>query len=289
MPETMRAAAKINLYLKVAARRPDGYHELRTLFLPLAAPADELAWAVTGTAGIELDAAGADTGNPADNLVVRAARLYAERAGLASAWRFRLDKRIPVAAGMGGGSADAAAALLLLNRHFGRFAAAGLRELALKLGADVPFFLDPRPALASGVGDRIEAVLPVRKTFALLIAAPGFPVSAKWAYTHLDPRRIGVGDDGKAAQLTAALAAGDADGIAAHLHNDLAFALYDKFPLLGLLRRALLDAGAPGAEITGSGPTLFAVFRDDAARDGAMAALRARFGGAVRIEPAEML
>jgi 4-diphosphocytidyl-2-C-methyl-D-erythritol kinase len=289
MPESMRAAAKINLYLKVAARRPDGYHELRTIFLPLAAPADDLAWAITGVAGIELAAAGADTGDPADNLIVRAARLYAERAGLPPAWRFRLDKRIPVAAGMGGGSADAAAALLLLNRHFGRFDAAGLRELALKLGADVPFFLEPRPALASGVGDRIDAVLPVRKTFALLIAAPGFPVSAKWAYTHLDPCRIGVGDDGKAEQLTAALAAGDAAGIAANLHNDLAFALYDKFPLLGILRRALLDAGAPGAEITGSGPTLFAVFRDDADRDGAMAALRVRFGGAVRIEPAEML
>lgn len=262
----MRIPAKINLYLKVTAKRPDGYHEIRSLFLPLADIADELTLC-DGDDGLELAVAGLPVSNVEDNLVCRAARRYAERAGIAPHWRFSLTKRIPVAAGMGGGSADAAAALRLLQKRYGALADEELHELAAGLGADVPFFLNPRPGFATGIGERFAPLEGPVRTPPLLLVNPRFPVSARWAYTHLDPARIGDDDSGRAEALAAGLMAGDPDAVARAVHNDLAAALYRKFPLLTLLREFLIRHGALQAEITGSGPTLYAVCPSIAVRD----------------------
>ena len=271
----MRCPAKVNLFLKVTGKRPDGYHTLKTLFLPFDGVADELSLA-DGPAGVRCTVAGAEL---PDNLVCRAAKAYAECAGIAPAWEFALEKHIPVAAGLGGGSSDAAGALKLLNARYGKFSADELAEIAVKLGADVPFFLDPRPAWATGIGEELRP-LTVVPDLPLVVVNPGFPVSAKWAYTHLAPARIGPADKVRTAALEKALTSGDARGVAETLHNDLEYALYDKFPLLVILRDFMLAHGALGVIVSGSGSSLFGVCADFSAVHALSAALSETFADA---------
>ena len=268
----MRCPAKVNLFLKVTGKRPDGYHMLETLFLPFDGVADSLTLA-DGPAGVRCTVAGAEL---PDNLVCRAAEAYAERAGIAPAWEFALEKHIPVAAGLGGGSSDAAGTLKLLNARYGKFSADELAEIAVKLGADVPFFLDPRPAWATGIGEELRPLTAV-PDLPLVVVNPGFPVSAKWAYTHLAPARIGPADKVRTAALETALASGDARAVAEALHNDLEYALYDKFPLLAILREFMLKHGALGAIVSGSGSSLFGVCADSAGSGQLADALAAGF------------
>ena len=152
------APGKINLYLKVTGRRENGYHELESLFLPLTSPADDIA--------IDCDMLpGAITVGTSDmmipgglkNIAGKAADLWAKKTGTVPHWDINIAKNIPVAAGMGGGSSDAAAVLKLLNDHAGKpLNDTELRSAALELGADVPFFLDPRPAIMTGIGEKAE-------------------------------------------------------------------------------------------------------------------------------------
>lgn len=274
----MRCPAKVNLFLKVTGKRPDGYHTLRTLFLPFDGAADLLTLS-DGPEGVRCTVGGAEI---PDNLVCRAAEAYAARAGLVPAWDFTLEKRIPIAAGLGGGSSDAAGALKLLNARYGRFSADELSGIAVELGADVPFFLDPRPAWAEGIGEKLRP-LPAVPGLPLVVVNPGFPVSAKWAYTHLDPSRIGPADADRTAALERALASGDVRAVARALHNDLEYALYDKFPLLGILRDFMLRHGALGVIVSGSGSSLFGVCADSAGCGDLVSALISGFGGALRV------
>ncbi|MBQ7394591.1 MAG: 4-(cytidine 5'-diphospho)-2-C-methyl-D-erythritol kinase [Lentisphaeria bacterium] len=269
----MRCGAKTNLFLKVTGKRPDGYHLLQTLFLPLPGVADELTLQ-DGAPGVRCS-----SGNVVfpDNLVCRAAQLYAETAGLEPAWDFLLVKNIPIAAGLGGGSSDAAGALRLLNDRYGCFHASELAGLAVKLGADVPFFLDPRPAWASGIGEEFRYLEPLKEMPPVLVVNPAFPVSAKWAYTHLAPETIGSADAGSLERMEKSLYTGDWEGVAREVHNDLGFALYRKFPLLTLLRDHLLAHGALCAEVSGSGSSLFAIGSDQAACHRLAEALRNDF------------
>lgn len=263
---------KINLFLRVAGRRADGFHTLETLFWPLETPSDTLDADFDASPGIALETG--DAGIPADsgNLVCRAAARYAEAAGIAPTWRFRLVKRVPVAAGLGGGSADAAAALRLLEERFGALGEARLRELALRIGADVPFFLDPRPAAARGVGELVEPLTGKVPHLPLVLVDPGFPVSAKWAYGQYDAGSDGAGR-GTLEAMLGALASGDVAGVARQVRNDLAPALWRKFPVLALIRAELTKLGAHAVEVSGSGPALFALMPDDASARNAAAVL----------------
>ena len=153
----MESGSKINLFLRVTGRRADGYHTVETLFLPLKSPSDELTIDFDAAPGITFDC-GVPALAGSTNLAYRAAELYAGESGIAPSWSIRLEKRIPVAAGLGGGSADAAAVLTLLERHCGAFGAERLARLARRLGADVPFFLYRRPMVGRGVGDELTAL-----------------------------------------------------------------------------------------------------------------------------------
>lgn len=267
MALSIPSRSKINLYLKVLKRRPDRYHELETLFLPLDTPADRVTLDFVDTPGIRVCSSLAGLPENLENLAGRAALAYADMAGIAPAWSIRIEKEIPVAAGMGGGSSNAAAVLRLLNRHYGKLSSEELADLALTLGADVPFFLHGRAAIATGIGEVFH--YPAGKLYAppLLVVNPQFPVSAKWAYMNLDPEQIGEDSSGKLKRLINALRRNDPKGVADNLHNDLAAALYRKFPLLAILRDFLLENGAQNAEITGSGPSIFAVCASPAERD----------------------
>ncbi len=267
MSQTIASRSKINLYLKVRKRRNDGYHELETFFLPLDAPADRLMLEFSDAPVLRVKTSLPGLPEDLDNLAGRAALAYAERTGIIPAWSIHIEKVIPVAAGMGGGSSNAAAVLRMLNDHYQKLTEIELAQLALGLGADVPFFLNARPTVATGIGEQFRYPEGDFTTPAILIVNPQFPVSAKWAYQHLKPEQIGEDNSGKLENIITALRNNDPGAIAKNLHNDLAPALYEKFPLLSILRDFMLNHGALNAEITGSGPSLFAVCADSEARE----------------------
>lgn len=250
---TTKAPAKLNLRLKVTGRRSDGYHELVSLMVPVDL-CDVLEFQGIPEK-VELAWEGLPVPVDENNLVRRAARLFFDGSGVKGGVFVRVTKNIPVAAGMGGGSSDAAATLLSLNHLWSRpLPPEALRELALQLGADVPFFLEPRPCIARGVGENLE---PVERWPELwyLIVTPRFQVSTAWVYGNL---RLGLTSNeydhikerlGKERLV-----------ISQFLENDLESVTSANFPILDRIKRTLLDAGAEGALMTGSGPTVFGVF-----------------------------
>jgi 4-diphosphocytidyl-2-C-methyl-D-erythritol kinase len=259
---SIQAPSKINLFLKVTGRRPDGYHTLHTLFMPVAKPADDITIELDAESGISISCDHPFVPTDSRNICYKAAELYAQKAEVAPNWAISICKQIPVAAGMGGGSGNAAAVLSGLNKFYKKLSPEEISELALQCGADVPFFLNPRPAIASGVGEIFNYPELNYKKIPMLLINPKFPVSAAWAYKHLNPEHIGASEPDYAERVIIALNNNDLDSLGKLVRNDLAFALYVKFPILSLLREQLLDNGAPVAEITGSGPTIFALFRD---------------------------
>ena len=273
------APAKVNLGLRITGQRPDGNHELESVFLPLDLGDEvelEVAPARLSSVALTLDP-GPVEGVPGDasNLAYRAAEAFLEvagRAGCTGSVRIRLHKRIPAAAGLGGGSSDAGAVLRSLARLFpAALSAKALGELALDLGADVPFFLDPRPARVSGIGERIEP-LTGWPAFSLVLANPGLPLATAEVFrvvdslhldrslerTPLDPRllSLGPGPTRAGVDATPALAWSHL------LENDLESAAIRLCPPVARLQEQLRGAGARAVGMSGSGPTLFGVFED---------------------------
>ncbi len=286
-----RAPAKVNLGLRVRGRRPDGYHEIASLFVPLEL-ADELELEPRPAPGVALRVDGDAAGVPADasNLAWRAARAFLDAAGLPGGVGLRLTKRVPSQAGLGGGSSDAGAVLRLLARlHPGAVAPEALAGLALGLGADVPYFLDPRPAWVGGIGERIRPLGPGRPLprLALLLVHPGVGLSTAEVYrgwregdsltpAGADPSLSGLpgilGRDGRL----------DAGALARLLVNDLEPAATRLCPAIAELRGALDRLGARAVGMSGSGPTLYGIFEDEA---GAQRA-RTRLGAEVKAQAA---
>jgi 4-diphosphocytidyl-2-C-methyl-D-erythritol kinase len=255
MPCCVHAIAKINLYLDVLGQRPDGYHEIATVFLPLTAPADVITLAAgpPGELRVTCDHPGVPEG--AENLCWKAAAAFAQEARIEPAWRLAIEKHIPVAAGLGGGSSDAAAVLLALDRQYpGALPCGRLAEVAARLGADVPFFLKPEPALGRGTGGVLTPVV-CGSRLELVLANPGFPVSAAWAYGHRG--RVPVPAAPSLEGMLTALADGTTAAVAALTYNALEYAVLDKFPIVRLLRDALLAQGCLCAHVSGSGPTVY--------------------------------
>lgn len=250
----MSIPAKINLWLEVLGRRSDGYHELSTLMLPVDVRDHlELALAVEG--GIRLTCDDADLPVDGRNLAWRAAELFLATVGAEVGVDIRLKKNIPVGAGMGGGSADAAGVLLGLNRLFSSvLSMKRLAELALALGADVPFFLQGVPALATGIGERLEEVSGV-PDYPLLLIKPSFSVSTKWVYQSLKLTRGASRINLRAFQACPWR-------LAQVMENDLESVTLHEYPLLSELKEWILERGALGALMSGSGPTVFGLFNE---------------------------
>lgn len=259
MPYTLNAPAKINLYLRVIGRRPDGYHDLETVFWPLPGLYDTLTLEPRAKPGITLTCSDPELPGDEKNLAWRAAKAFAESAGVPTAWRLHLEKRIPVAAGLGGGSSDAAAVLRLLNDHHGHpLTDAKLHALARGLGADVPFFLQPVPALATGIGDTLTALTVGATVLPLLLINPGVPISTAWAYRHWDTAPLPPAPP--VTDAVAALAAGDLSRLAAASYNSLEHCALRKFPALQLLLEFLrAQPGCLATHISGSGATVYAL------------------------------
>ena len=262
----LAAPAKVNFGLRIVGRRADGLHELESVFLPLDL-ADEVELEAEGPADPRIDFAlvGAPGGAPTDgsNLAARAAEAFLAETGLRQALRIRLTKRIPVAAGLGGGSSDAGAVLRGLAERFpGALGGEALASLALGLGADVPFFLDPRPALVSGVGERREPLAgwPV---WTLLLANPGTSLATGRVFDAYDALPAAPRPPDSLRSLAERLCTGPSDPagvLEPLLHNGLEPAALALCPEIGPLRERLRESGALAVGFSGSGATLFGVF-----------------------------
>jgi 4-diphosphocytidyl-2-C-methyl-D-erythritol kinase len=184
------APAKINLYLHITGRRADGFHELETLMAPISL-GDMLEIDLID-AGIEFTCSDPALADAKDNLATKAARLFLDEFKIERGARIHLDKQVPVGAGLGGGSSDAAAVLIALRKLTGIHAEDGkLRELAARLGSDIPFFIPGAPAICRGRGEIIEPVT-LRGAYQGLLVHPGFGVSTPWAYkTYAQNPRAG--------------------------------------------------------------------------------------------------
>jgi 4-diphosphocytidyl-2-C-methyl-D-erythritol kinase len=207
---------------------------------------------------------------------------FLEAAGIAEGVRIRLDKYIPLAAGLGGGSANAATTLLGLDELFERpLTPAALAELAACLGADVPFFLQARPALATGRGERIQPLdfFPALRGVWALLVHPGFGIGTGWAYQALARFPTALhGQPGRAARLIECLGAGDLATASAQFYNALEMPALDKYPILALYQEFLRAEGALATLMSGSGSTTFALAPGQAAALQLRDTFLARFG-----------
>ena len=260
MQRTFKAPAKVNLCLHVLGRRFDGYHEL-AMAMQRVDLCDIVNIQLGGDAGVRVVCSGVDLPEGDENIAAKAARTVLDITGIDVGVDIYIEKRIPVAAGLGGGSSDAATVLLGLNEMLGnKVTVERLFALGGALGADVPFFVFQRPAWATGTGTTLEP-LPALPAVAYLLINPGITVSTADVY-----RSLQLTKGGELANLPrfSVVTAGD---LCDALHNDLESVTLQRYPVIAEIKQRLLAEGALGALMSGSGATAFGVFSNfEAAR-----------------------
>lgn len=276
---TLKAYGKINLGLDALSKRPDGYHEL-SMIMQTVDIYDTLTFSVTEEPGIkltvEVEGGSQPVSVPADqsNLVWRAADLLMREFDIRQGVRIHLVKRIPVAAGMAGGSSDCAAALKGVNQLFGLgLSLTQLQERGVKLGADVPYCLLGGTALAEGIGEKLT-VLPDMPDCPMVIAKPAIGISTPFVFKNLRVYELESHPD--IAGMRGAIEAGDLDGVVSRLENVLETAAIPHFPIVGEIKQAMAQLGAKGVLMSGSGPTVFGIFADRAAAETAAKELKSK-------------
>ena len=262
---TIQAPAKVNLVLRILAKRPDGYHDIETLMVPVSL-SDEIDVEVSTGTGIQIVCDDPDIPVDCSNLIWQATDVFARHTGLTFQTRVVLKKHIPHGAGLGGGSSDAAALLKSLdNLHGTNLGVQQLERLASVIGSDVPFFIRGRPAFCRGRGELMEEPGEIPSAHLLLVKPP-FPVSTREAYQAFSARGAREAARPEAQYL---------GGI--ELLNDLEAPVFKKFLLLPVIKAWLLkQEEVTSAMMSGSGSTLFAVLRNGAGTLGHRA--KARFG-----------
>lgn len=266
---TLPAFAKINLGLKIVGRRPDGYHELRTVYQTIALH-DRLQLALLRTPVIQVRVVGGGAPPGRQNLIYRALKALRWALGTRSGVYVELEKMIPTESGLGGGSSDAAVAMLgylrLIRR---RFLMSWLARLAANLGADVPFFLVGGRALGLGRGDEIEP-LRERPRRHCVVVAPGFGIPTHVAYRWASLRLTKTPSDPIIQGFCARARSSKWD---AALENDFERVVFSRFPRLGRIKRKLQELGAEWASLSGSGSAVYGLFRTERAAESAGQAL----------------
>lgn len=252
MNKTFLAPAKINLCLHVLGKRPDGYHELAMLMQRVSLY-DTVRIALVAERGVRVVCKGVELPPGGENIAARAARRMLELSGADCGVEISIDKAIPVAAGLGGGSSDAATVLMGLDEMLST--ALGKERLMAEggeLGADVPFFIFKEAAWATGIGDCLETVPSLAPLWYVLVN-PGVAVSTAWVYQNL-----GLTSPGTVARMPGFLET--TAGVVRLLHNDLEGVTIPRYPVIASLKKRLLGLGASGALMSGSGPTVFGLF-----------------------------
>jgi 4-diphosphocytidyl-2-C-methyl-D-erythritol kinase len=275
-----QSGCKVNLLLNILRKRADGFHELETVIHPVGV-FDRLTFTRAGQ-GIQLTCSEPSLPTDPRNLAYRAAELFLRAAKIKDGVRIHLEKKIPLAAGLGGGSANAAVTLLGLNELFGQpLAPDKLQLIAAFLGSDVPFFLQSKPALATGRGEQVQQLefFPALKGTVFLLIHPGFGIATSWAYQRLAwfPDALN-GHPGRARKLVSLLQAGDVQAAGKEFYNSLEAPALDKYPLLGLFQEFLRANGAAATLMSGSGSTTFAIVQGQAAAESLAEAFKSRFG-----------
>ncbi len=275
-----KSHCKVNLLLNILGKRGDGFHEIETLLQPVNY-CDELGFERAGN-GIKLTCSDVHLPTDSRNLIFRAAKDFLAAAKISDGIQIHLEKKIPMAAGLGGGSGNAAATLLALDEIFGKpLAHEKLVELAAALGSDIPFFLQSKPALAIGRGEKVQSLeeFPALKGTAFLLIHPGFGISTPWAYQNLArfPDALN-GRPGRAQDLIAKLQNPDLSAAAGGYYNSLEAPAFEKFPILKLYQEFLLSNGALAALMSGSGSTTFAIAANISSAESLAEKFKSRFG-----------
>ena len=271
---------KVNLLLNILGQRADGFHELETVMQPVAL-CDELSFEKSN-GGISLTCSEPTLPVDASNLVCRAAAAFFQRGKISGGVKMHLEKKIPMAAGLGGGSGNAATTLLALNELFaGPLDETQLHEAAAALGSDVPFFLQTRPALATGRGEMVQPLknFAALEGCAFLLVHPGFGIATAWAYRELARFPAAFhGERGRANKLIELLNSGDLRKAAREFYNSLEAPALEKYPWLAVLQDFLRENGAAVALMSGSGSTTFAITRDLCSAQELEERVREKFG-----------
>ena len=253
---TRKAYAKINLGLDVVGRQENGYHQVR-MIMQTVGLYDVLTFKAAES-GIRITADSGELSTGQDNLIYKAARLLMETYSVEAGVEIHLEKHIPIAAGMAGGSTDAAATLLGLNDLFGlRLTSEQLRQMGVRIGADVPYCIMGGTALAEGIGE-VLTPLPPAPQCTLLIAKPDIQVSTKYVYEHLDAGKAWRHPDIDG--MRCAIEGGDLTGIIGRLGNVLETVTIEAYPVIEQIKREMLSCGAMGSLMSGSGPTVFGIY-----------------------------
>lgn len=268
---SLKALAKINLGLDVVRRREDGYHEVRMIMQTIQLY-DRLDIKRTQEPGIQIQTNLSFLPVNENNLIYKAAKLLMDEFSITDGVSVKLDKRIPVAAGMAGGSTDAAAMLIGVNRLFSLgLTKRQLMERGVQIGADVPYCIMRGTALAEGIGEALSPLPPMVKS-PVLIAKPSISVSTKFVYQNLklDDTTIHPDID----RLIDDIKAKNLHDIAAHMGNVLETVTIPNYPVIDEIKKHMLSNGAVGAMMSGSGPTVFGLFDDEDTAKKAYKAMR---------------
>ena len=270
-----KAWAKLNISLDVAEKRADGYHDM-TMVMQTVSLCDEVEIAFNGTGRVLAKTNLSFVPGDTRNLAVKAALQYLHASGHdGQGMLITLGKKVPVGAGMGGGSSDAAAVLRALNRHYAAFSPAELETLSAEVGSDVPFCVRGGTALATGRGEKLES-LPDMPDCEFIICKPDFSVSTPELFRKLDQCSTRCHPD--TAGIIEALSAGDLGSICRRMYNVFEDVDDRRMRTVREIKGRLLDHGALGAVMTGTGSAVFGIFRPGAAPDAAVLELRREYG-----------
>ena len=257
------APAKLNVRLKITGCRPDGYHNLISIMAPVSLY-DRMELQIASRNLITISCEGFRAPADKENLACRAAQAFFDHTGIEHGLSIKLTKNIPVAAGLGGGSSDAACVLKALNQMWScPLSARELAELALALGADVPFFLTGKPCIARGIGEILDPIEKWPKLWYIIITPP-IRVSTAWVYGNLNWSPSGSAGELELTkdeyQFIISNLKKKALEIGRILENDLERVTAAHFPAIGHIKMALTDSGADGVLMSGSGPSVFGIF-----------------------------
>ncbi len=258
---TLLSPAKVNLTLEVLGRRPDGYHEIRSLLQPVDL-FDELTIETTGGDGIKISSSGIEIPQGEDNLAWKAAHMFLSESGIDTGLAISIKKKIPPGSGLGGGSGNAAAVLMGLNRLTGALTEEALFGMAPRLGADVAFFLRSVTSLTEGIGERITVI----KDFPLLyyvILCPSLHVSTADVYAKWDELNKEIPEDKSGSDIYEIIERFKGETGDFPLRNDLEAPAFELHPEIKAFRQILSSSGVKNVLMTGSGSAVYAVFRDE--------------------------
>lgn len=268
----LKARAKINLGLDVIGKRPDGYHEVRMIMQSINIY-DSLCMRKSSEPGIRISTNRSYLPTNQDNLIYKAVRLMMDEFEIRSGMDIELDKFIPVAAGLAGGSSDAAAAMIGMKKLFSlKVSAKELMELGVAIGADVPFCIMRGTVLAEGIGEKLTRLKPM-PSCPIVIAKPGISVSTKFVYQNLklDENTVHPDIDG----MVAAINRGDIAAVCSGMGNVLESVTIREYPVIDKIKQQMMASGAVNAMMSGSGPTVFGIFGDRQSAGDCADALRA--------------